>query len=176
MRVSSKKNSNTAYTNPVVGTSTDTLVDIPWGTLTGLQVTNNDKFTVTLTWDATLSTAVDTGNSAITEYRLERISPTPIVTITPGGVTSSVSITMTGSTAITYGTSYTVRISAVNTCGVSSTSNTMSVSFTTKSAPSAPLVSNAPTLVDMSGTQISFSWTTIPTDEDSTGGYAVTAY
>lgn len=75
---------------------------------------------------------------------------------------------------MTYSKTYTVNVYAVNKCGLSYTPATLT--FTTKNAPSAPLVANPPVNVKLIAANITFTWTGIGTSEDETGGYPVTGY
>src|SRR3989454_3528600 len=103
---------------------------------------------ISLSW-----TAPNNGGSAITGYKVERS--------TDGGTTWSALVANTGSTATTYSdtglahtTTYTYRVSAINSVGTSSSSSTTSAT-TLAVAPSSPTGLTATTA---SSSQIRLSW------------------
>jgi hypothetical protein len=75
---------------------------------------------------------------------------------------------------MTYGTTYTVRVTPMNICGLGS--NQATLVLTTKLAPSAPTIAYAPIKDTLTATLIKVSWPSIGTNEDLTGGYAITSY
>src|SRR5207245_10383233 len=104
------------------------------------------------------------GGSAITGYKIERS--------TDGGSTWATLISNTGSVTTTYSdtglahsTTYTYRVSAINSVGTGSTSSTASA--TTPTVTASPLTGLTATAV--SSSQINLSWTA-PTDN---GGCAI---
>src|SRR6058998_2540166 len=143
-------------------TSATTLAVVP-SSPTGLAAASVSSSQNGLTWTA----PADNGGSAITGYKIERS--------TDGGTTWSALVANTGSTATTYSdtglthtTTYTYRISALNSVGPSSTSNSASAT-TLAVAPTSP---SAPTAAPVSSSQINLSWTA-PADN---GGSAITGY
>lgn len=111
--------------------SNDTAVTIP-GSPTGLTATAASSSQINLGWTA------PSGNATISGYKIERS--------TDGGSTWSVIDTNTGSTSTSYSdtglsasTTYTYRVSAINSVGTSSPSNTASA--TTLALPSATTAS-----------------------------------
>src|SRR5439155_1339480 len=118
---------------------------------------------INLSW----TSPADNGGSAITGYMIERS--------TDGGTTWTTVISNSGSTSTTYSdvglahsTTYTYRVSAINSIGTGSPSSTASAT-TLAVAPSPPtgLAATAP-----SSSQIDLTWTA-PTDN---GGSAITGY
>src|SRR5207302_497249 len=105
--------------------------------------------------------------SAITGYKIERSAD--------GGSTWTTIVSNTGSTTTTYsdtglthGTTYTYRVSAINSVGTGSPSSTASAT-TLAVAPSSPTGLSA---TAVSSSQINLSWTA-PSDN---GGSAITGY
>src|SRR5207245_11253554 len=111
-------------------------------------------------------TAPNNGGSAITGYKIERSAD--------GGSTWSTLVANTGITGTTYSdtglartTTYTYRVSAINSVGTSSPSNTASATTSVVSSPPSGLAATA-----VSSSQINLSWTA-PTDN---GDSAITGY
>jgi len=132
------------------------------GSPTGLASTATSPSQINLGWNS----PSDNGGSAITGYKIERS--------TDGGTTWSSVVTNTGNTNTTYSdtglthsTTYTYRVSAINSVGTSSPSNTAS-STTFNTVPSQPtgLKASAQLL------QINLSWNA-PSDN---GGTPITGY
>src|SRR4029077_13056792 len=105
------------------------------GSPTGLTATSVSTSQINLSWVA----PVNNGGSAITGYKIERS--------TDSGTTWSTIVANTASTSTTYSntglnpsTSYTYRVSAINSVGTSPPSNTASAttSGTTITAPGSP--------------------------------------
>src|SRR3989442_677388 len=106
---------------------------------TGLAATAVSSSQISLTWTA----PTDNGGSAITGYKIERS--------TNGGTTWSTLVANTGNTATAYSdtglahtTTYTYRVSAINSIGTSSASSTVSAT-TLIAAPSPPTDLNGST-------------------------------
>src|SRR5207253_751648 len=130
---------------------------------TGLAATALSSSQINLSWTA----PADNGGSAITGYKIERS--------TDGGTTWNALMANTGNTATTYSdtglahtTTYTYRVSAINSVGTSSSSGTTSAT-TTAVAPSSP-TGLAATAV--SSSQISLG-RSVPADN---GGSTITGY
>src|SRR5207245_1287370 len=128
----------------------------------GLAATAVSSSQISLSW-----TAPNNGGSAITGYKIERS--------TDDGTTWSTLVANTGSTATTYSdtglthtTTYTYRVSAINSVGTGSPSSTTSAT-TFAAAPSPP---SALTATAVSSSQVTLSWTA-PADN---GGSAITGY
>ncbi len=132
---------------------------------TGLDAAADSSSQVTLNWNA----PSDNGGSAITGYMIERS--------TDSGSTWSTISSNTGSASTTYSdtglvpsTSYTYRVSAINSVGTSSPSNTASATtlvVITAPQPPTELVATA-----TSSSRIDLSWTTPVSD----GGSPITGY
>src|SRR5206468_3654276 len=129
---------------------------------TGLTATAVSSSQINLSW-----TAPNNGGSAITGYKVERS--------TDGGSSWSTLVANTGSTATTYSdtglahtTTYTYRVSAINSVGTSPPSNGASATALAI-APSPPSALGA---TAVSSSQINLSWAS-PTDN---GGSAITGY
>jgi hypothetical protein len=73
-----------------------------------------------------------------------------------------------------YGVAYTLKVTPINAVGLGSTPATLAIN--TKSAPSAPTIAPIPVKDTVSATLMKITWSGIPTDEDSTGGYPITSY
>src|SRR5437899_12766108 len=110
----------TSLSNTASATNTPITITAP-SYPTRLTATTVSSSQINLSW----TTPSSTGGSAITGYKIERS--------TNGGSTWSNIVSSTGSTATTYsntgltsGTTYTYRLSAINSVGASSSSNTAS--------------------------------------------------
>ncbi|TLY01990.1 MAG: fibronectin type III domain-containing protein, partial [Thaumarchaeota archaeon] len=130
---------------------------------TGLAASASSSSQISLSWTA----PTDNGGSAITGYKIERS--------TDGGTTWSTLVANTGNTATTYSdtglthtTTYTYRVSAINSIGTSSASSVASAT-TPIAAPSPP---TGLTATAASSSQVSLTWTA-PADN---GGSAITGY
>src|SRR5438093_645548 len=129
---------------------------------TGLAATAVSSTQISLRWTA----PADNGGSAVTGYQIERS--------TNGGNTWSTLVNTCGTstscsdTGLPHATTFTYRVSAINSIGTSSPSNTASAT-TLAVAPSSPsgLAATA-----VSSSQINLTWTA-PTDN---GGSAITGY
>src|SRR2546426_948620 len=147
--------------SPSSAASATTLAVAP-SSPTGLTATAVSSSQISLSW-----TAANNGGSAITGYKIERS--------TDDGTTWSTLVANTGSTATTYSdtglthtTTYTYRVSAINSVGTGSPSSTTSAT-TFAAAPSPP---SALTATAVSSSQVTLSWTA-PSDN---GGSAITGY
>src|SRR5207247_6345666 len=130
---------------------------------TGLTATALSSSQINLSWAA----PADNGGSVITGYKIERS--------TDGGSTWSTIVSNSGSTATTYsdiglmhGTTYTYRVYAINSVGMSSPSSTASAT-TLAVAPSPP---TGLTATAVSSSQINLSWE--PATDN--GGTAITGH
>lgn len=118
--------------------------------------------TVGLYWSVPLSN----GGSTVTDYVIEYVTPALATwTVMPDAVSPSVSASLTGLTA---NVAHTFRVSAVNSAGTGEPSNTVTLTPTAITAPSAPRFASAS--ARMLGAYV--AWST-PSD---TGGSAITSY
>src|SRR5881409_3258636 len=147
--------------SPSSAISATTLAVVP-SSPTGLGATAVSSSQINLSWTA----PADNGGSAITGYKIERS--------TDGGSSWSTLVANTGITGTTYSdtglahtTTYTYRVSAINSVGTSPPSNTASATTSVVSSPPSGLAAAA-----VSSSQINLSWTA-PTDN---GGSAITGY
>ncbi len=132
---------------------------------TGLTANSISTSQINLSWTA----PSNNGGSAITGYKIDRS--------TNAGSTWSTLVANTASSSTTYSntglaaaTSYTYRVSAINSVGTSAVSNTASaITGTIITVPQAPtgLVANA-----ISSSQINLSWSA----PSNNGGSAITGY
>src|SRR5205085_6791954 len=132
---------------------------------TGLTTTTFSSSQINLSWTA----PSNNGGSAITGYKIERSAD--------GGTTWSAIVANTGSTGTTYSntglatnTTYTYRVSAINSVGTSSPSNTASA--TTSATATAPQPPTGLTATATSSSQINLSWTA----PSNNGGSSITGY
>ncbi len=131
---------------------------------TGLGATADSSSQITLNWNA----PSNNGGSPITGYKIERS--------TNGGSTWSNIMSNTGSTTtfsdtgLTSSTTYTYRVSAINSVGTGSPSNIASA--TTSVAVTAPSPPTGLTATATSSSQINLSWTA----PANNGGSAITGY
>src|SRR5438445_1825374 len=153
---------NSVGTNSPSNTASATTLAVAPSPPTGLTATAASSSQIDLTWTA----PTDNGGSAITGYKIERS--------TNGGTTWTTIVSNSGSTATTYsdtgltpGTTYTYRVSSVNSAGTSSPSNTASAT-TLAVAPSPP---TGLTATAASSSQINLSWTA-----PNNGGSPITGY
>src|SRR2546430_6988032 len=154
---------NSAGTGSPSATASATTLAVAPSPPTGLTATAaSSSSQINLSWTA----PADNGGSAITGYMIERS--------TDGGSTWSVLVANTGSTATTYSnvglspnTSYTYRMSTINSVGTGSPSTTASAT-TVAVVPSAP---TGLTATAASSSQINLSWTA-----PNNGGSAITGY
>src|SRR2546426_3710263 len=123
------------------------------GIPTGLKATTASYSSIVLSWTA----PPNNGGSAITGYKIERSAD--------GGTSWSTIAANTGSTATTYSdnglapsTTYTYRVSAINSVGTSSPSNTASATTSSNGTAQATLAVKS---VDLSGNSFAGMWTTI---------------
>lgn len=132
---------------------------------TNLSATSISSSQINLSWDA----PSDTGGSAITGYSIERSTDSGSTWNALDANTGS-SSTAYSDTGLTPSTSYMYRVSAINSVGTSSPSNTASATtFAAATIPQPPtnLTANA-----ISSSEIDLSWTA-PSDD---GGAAITGY
>src|SRR5881409_1068949 len=153
---------NSVGTSPPSNTTsaTTSVVSSPPSGLAAAAVSSSQ---INLSWTA----PADNGGSAITGYKIERSMD--------GGSSWSTLVANTGSTATTYSdtglahtTTYTYRVSAINSVGTSPPSNGASATALAI-APSPPSALGA---TAVSSSQINLSWAS-PTDN---GGSAITGY
>src|SRR5881409_3910733 len=147
--------------SPSSAISATTLAVVP-SSPTGLGATAVSSSQINLSWTA----PADNGGSAITGYKIERS--------TDGGSSWSTLVANTGISGTTYSdtglahtTTYTYRVSAINSVGTSPPSNTTSATTSVVSSPPSGLAAAA-----VSSSQINLSWTA-PADN---GGSAITGY
>src|SRR6267143_91237 len=162
-RVSAINSVGTSSPSNTASATTQTASTIP-GAPTSLVANTVSSSQINLSWNA----PANNGGSAITGYKIERS--------TNGGSSWSPPVN-TGSTATTYpdtgltaSTTYMYRVSAINSVGTSSPSNTASATTQTASTiPGAPtsLVANP-----VSSSQINLSWNA----PANNGGSAITGY
>src|SRR5206468_2594946 len=112
---------NSVGTGSASSTASATTLDGPASSSRGLPAATASSSQTNLSWTA----PADNGGSAITGYKIERS--------TDGGTTWSTLVANTGSTATTYSdtglahtTTYTFRVSAINSVGTGAASNTAS--------------------------------------------------
>src|SRR6267143_6651 len=162
-RVSAINSVGTSSPSNTASATTQAASTIP-GAPTSLVANTVSSSQINLSWNA----PANNGGSAITGYKIERS--------TNGGSSWSPPVN-TGSTATTYpdtgltaSTTYMYRVSAINSVGTSSPSNTASATTQTASTiPGAPtsLVANT-----VSSSQINLSWNA----PANNGGSAITGY
>src|SRR2546425_5528966 len=147
--------------SPSSNTSATTLAVLP-SPPTGFTTTVASSSQINLSW-----TAPNNGGSPITGYKIERSAD--------GGSTWATLIANTGSVTTTYSdtglahtTTYTYRVSAINSVGTGSPSSTASA--TTPTVTASPLTGLTATAV--SSSQINLSWAP-PADN---GGSPITGY
>ena len=115
-----------------------------------------------LYWSAPLTN----GGSAVTDYVIEYVTPTVTSwTVMPDAVSTSVSASLSGLAA---NVAHTFRVSAVNSAGTGTPSNTVTITPMAITAPSAPRYPSASARL----LGASVAWST-PSD---TGGSAITSY
>ena len=136
------------------------------GSPTGLTATATSSSQINLSWTAPTSN----GGSAITGYKIERS--------TDGGTTWSTTVANTASTGTTYSdtglassTTYTYRVSAINSVGTSTPSNTASAT-TSGTVSSVPQPPTGLTSTTASSSQINLAWTA----PSNNGGSTITGY
>ncbi|MEM3065674.1 MAG: fibronectin type III domain-containing protein [Candidatus Nitrosotenuis sp.] len=135
------------------------------GAPTGLSATAVSPTQINLIWSA----PSNIGSSPIIGYKIEAKSGTgSFTTLTSNTGTTSTTYQHTG---LTTGTTYTYRVSAVNSVGAGSASSEAAATPTSSSAPAAP---STPTnlVATVSASQINLSWSA----PANTGGYPVTGY
>lgn len=166
-RVSAINSVGTSAVSNTASAITGTIITVPQAP-TGLVASAISSSQINLSWSA----PSNNGGSAITGYKIEQS--------TNSGSTWSAIVSNTGSTVTTYSnvglaasTSYTYRISAINSIGTSVPSGTASA--TTSSTTTVPTVSQPPIGLAasvVSSSQINLSWTT----PSNNGGSAITGY
>src|SRR5881296_74637 len=154
---------NSVGTGPPSTTASATTLAVAPSPPTGLAASASSSSQISLSWTA----PTDNGGSAITGYKIEKS--------TDGGTTWSTLVANTGNTAATYSdtglthtTTYTYRVSAINSIGTSSASSVASAT-TPIAAPSLP---TGVTATAASSSQVGLTWTA-PADN---GGSAITGY
>ncbi len=132
---------------------------------TNLSATAVSQSQINLSWNA----PSDNGGSTITGYQIE--------SSTDSGSTWSTIVSNTGSTSTTYSntgltpnTTYTYRVSAINSVGTSSPSNVSSA--TTSQAPTVPQPPTGLSATAISSSQVNLSWSA----PSNNGGSAITGY
>jgi titin len=121
---------------------------------------------ISLSWSA----PSNTGGYAITGYKIE---------VKSGSGSYSTLVTNTGNATTAYshaglttGTTYTYKVSAINSVGTGTASNEASATPTTSSTATAPGSPTGLTATAASGTQINLSWQA----PSNTGGSPITGY
>ncbi|MDE1812870.1 MAG: fibronectin type III domain-containing protein, partial [Thaumarchaeota archaeon] len=134
---------------------------------TGLSATAVSSSEIDLSWTA----PSNDGGSAITGYDIERS--------TDSGSTWNTLVANTGSSSTTYSdtgltpsTSYTYRVSAINSVGNSSPSNTASATTSSGTVATVPQPPTGLTATVASSSEIDLSWTA----PANNGGSAITGY
>ncbi len=155
------------------------LIDVPRGAVTGLAVASSTRLNIVLSWSAFSTAIADTGNSPLTAYYVERscsACPTGWKHLSSTSLLTSQTLTLSANegTDANYSSTYTLRVTPVNICGLGVTSSTLV--FTTKAAPSPPTIAYPPVKDIQTATQIKVSWPAVPINEDLTGGYPITSY
>jgi titin len=145
-RVSAINATGTSIASPA---SSSIVTALPPAPPEALRVTGLTSASVSLSW-----TAPDDGASPITDYRIEYLNYfySPIWVVINDGVSSATSATVTG---LIRSSSYTFRVSAINSAGTSNAS-TYSSSVIPANAPAAP---TAPRIAGKTTTSISLTWT-----------------
>ena len=159
---------NSVGTSPVSNTISATTGTIATAPLppTGLTASAVSSSQINLSW-----TAGNNGGSTITGYKIERS--------TDGGSTWSTISANTGSTTTTYSntglassTSYTYRVSEINTIGTSSPSSTATATTSSGTVATIPQAPTGLAASVVSSSQINLSWTA----PANNGGSAITGY
>ncbi|HEV2193176.1 MAG TPA: fibronectin type III domain-containing protein [Nitrosopumilaceae archaeon] len=130
---------------------------------TGLTATAISSSQINLSWTA----PTDNGGSAITGYKIERSTDAGSTWPTVINIGNTTAYSNTGLVA---STAYTYRVSAINSVGTGSPSNTASA--TTPSTAIVPQPPTGLTATAVSSSQINLSWTA----PANNGGSAITGY
>jgi hypothetical protein len=144
-------------------TTSGTVITVPQPP-TGLASSVVSSSQINLSWVA----PANNGGSVITGYKIERSANAGTTWGTVSANTSSVSITYSD-TGLAASTSYMYRVSAINSVGTSSASNTTSA--TTTAVATAPQAPTGLGTTAISSSQINLSWTA-----SNNGGSAITGY
>ena len=147
--------------NPAQFTATQSAATAP-GAPTGLTATTNGQTQIDLSWTA----PSDDGGSNITGYKIE---------VSTNGLTWSDLVANTNSTSTSYshtgltaGTTRHYRVSAINSTGTGTASNTANANTAAAGVPSAPVIAGVVGGADA----LNVSWSAPPSD----GGSPITAY
>lgn len=157
----SENPSSEAVAQPTPSSTTN-----PPGSPTSLTATAVSATQINLSWTA----PSNNGGASITGYKIEAKS---------GSGTYFVLVSNTASTATSYshtelttGTTYTYKVSAINSAGSGTASNEASATPSTSSSATVPSSPTGLTAVAVSGSQINLSWSA----PSNNGGYAITGY
>jgi titin len=156
----------TSSSNEVVVQPTSSSALTAPGAPTGLGATAISPTQVNLSWTA----PSNNGGSAITGYKIE---------VKSGSGSYSNLVSNTGTTTTSYshtglttGTTYTYRVSAINSIGTGATSSEASATPTSSSTSSVPSAPTGLVATASSATQINLSWSA----PSNNGGFAITGY
>src|SRR5205085_244737 len=157
-RISAINSIGTSSPSSTASATTSSTVSQP---PTGLTATTFSSSQINLSWTA----PSNNGGSAITGYEIERSTDggTNWSTIQPNTGSASTTFSNTG---LNPSTTYTYRVSAINSVGTSSPSNTSSATTLASTTPTS--VSITVNTVDLSGNPFTGMWAVIRTTSGTT--------